>query len=72
MPVFQLLYFTGARLSEVAGLRAEDIHETHISVEWQEEQSLKTANSVRDIPLHPSLNEVVEPLRRAVVTSGRG
>ena len=28
VPVFQLLYFTGARLSEVAGLRAEDIHET--------------------------------------------
>ena len=28
VPVFQLLYFTGARLSEVAGLRAEDIYET--------------------------------------------
>ena len=62
VPVFQLLYFTGARLAEIAGLKAEDIHEDHISVEWSEERSLKTANSVRDIPLHPSLIKVVEPL----------
>ena len=64
VPVFQLLYFTGARLAEIAALRAEDIHDDYISVEWQEERSLKTANSVRDIPLHPSLIEVVAPLRK--------
>ena len=64
IPVFQLLYFTGCRLAEIAALRAEDIHETYISVEWQEERSLKTANSVRDIPLHPSLISVVEPLKQ--------
>ena len=63
MPVFQLLYFTGCRLSEIAGLRSEDIHSTYISVEWTEERALKTAHSVRDIPLHPLLQHVVEPLR---------
>ena len=61
--VFKLLYFTGCRLAEVAALRAEDIHEDHISVEWMEERGLKTANSVRDIPLHPELTKVLEPYR---------
>lgn len=61
--VFKLLYFTGARLAEIAALRVEDIHEDHISVEWQDERSLKTANSVRDIPLHPSLTELVSHLK---------
>ena len=64
LPVLKLLYFTGCRLAEVSALRGEDIHEEYISVEWQEERSLKTANSVRDIPLHPSLIELVEPLRK--------
>ena len=64
VPVFQLLYFTGAGLAEIAALRAEDIHDDYISVEWQEEHSLKTANSVRDIPLHPSPIKVVAPLRK--------
>ena len=64
LPVLKLLYFTGCRLAEVSALRGEDIHEDYISVEWQEERFLKTANSVRDIPLHPSLIELVEPLRK--------
>lgn len=33
VPVFQLLYFTGCRLAEIAALRAEDLHEDYISVE---------------------------------------
>jgi integrase len=65
LPVLKLLYFTGCRLAEVSALRGQDIHEDYISVEWQEERSLKTANSVRDIPLHPSLIKLVEPLRKA-------
>jgi len=64
LPVLKLLYFTGCRLAEVSALRGQDIHEDYISVEWQEERSLKTANSVRDIPLHPSLIKLVEPLRK--------
>lgn len=62
--VFKLLYFTGCRLAEVAALRAEDIHEDYISVEWQEERGLKTANSVRDIPLHPSLIKLLKLYRK--------
>ena len=62
--IFKLLYFTGCRLAEVAALRVEDIHEDYISVEWQEERGLKTANSVRDIPLHPSLIKLLEPYRK--------
>lgn len=62
--VFQLLYFTGCRMAEIAGLKSDDIHDDYISIEWSVERSLKTANSVRDIPLHPSLASVVEPLRR--------
>ena len=65
LPVLKLLYFTGCRLSEVSALRGEDIHEDYIVVEWQEERSHKTANSVRDIPLHPFLIKLVEPLRKA-------
>lgn len=64
VPVFRIMYFTGCRLAEIAGLRATDIHDHYISVEWTEDRSLKTANSVRDIPLHPLLRPVVEPLRQ--------
>ena len=63
MPVFQILHFTGCRLGEIAALRVEDIHDDYISVEWQKERSLKKTNNVRDIPLHPSLIELVESLR---------
>ena len=62
--VFKLLYFTGCRLAEVAALRVEDIHEDYLSVEWQEDRGLKTANSVRDIPLHPSLIKLLKPYRK--------
>ena len=63
LPVFKLLYYTGCRLSEIAALRGEDIREDFISVEWLEERSLKTANSVRDIPIHPLLAPVVGQYR---------
>lgn len=63
VPVFKILYYTGCRLAEVAALRGEDIHEDYISVEWQEERSLKTANSVRDIPIHPQLAATLQEFR---------
>lgn len=63
VPVFKILYYTGCRLAEVAALRGEDIHDDYISVEWHEERSLKTANSVRDIPIHPKLVEVLQRFR---------
>jgi len=63
VPVFKILYYTGCRLAEVAALRGEDIHDDYISVEWHEERSLKTANSVRDIPIHPKLAEILQRFR---------
>ena len=51
-------------MAEVAALRVEDIHEDYLSVEWQEDRGLKTANSVRDIPLHPSLIKLLKPYRK--------
>ena len=63
VPVFKILYYTGCRLAEVAALRGEDIHDDYISVEWHEERSLKTANSVRDIPIHPKLAAVLQRFR---------
>lgn len=63
VPVFKILYYTGCRLAEVAALRGEDIYDDYISVEWHEERGLKTANSVRDIPIHPKLAVVLEEFR---------
>ena len=60
--VFKILYYTGCRLAEIAALRGDDIHEDYISVEWHEERSLKTFNSVRDIPIHPKLVPDLEVL----------
>lgn len=63
VPIFKMLYYTGCRLSEVAALRGEDIYDDYISVEWHEGRSLKTANSVRDIPIHPKLEIVLDKFR---------
>ena len=63
LDVLRILYYSGCRLAEVAGLRAEDIHEDYFSVEWQEERSLKTSNSVRDIPIHPAIRDRMAELR---------
>lgn len=64
--VFTILYYTGARLAEIAALNAEDIHDDHIIIEWSEDRSLKTANSVRDIPIHPSLIDELQALKKEV------
>ena len=66
VPVFKILYYTGARLSEIAGLLADDLLEDRILIRPNAERSLKTGASEREIPLHPHLNEIVEPLRSRV------
>ncbi len=60
--IFKILYYTGCRLAEVVGLTGEDLHEDFISVAWSDERSLKTSHSVRDIPLHPQLKELIKSL----------
>lgn len=65
VPVFKILYFTGARLAEIAGLRGEDLLEDRIVIQPHEDRSLKTKASERSIPIHPSLEAVLEPYRGA-------
>jgi integrase len=62
-PVFKILYYTGARLSEIAGLMADDLLDDRILIRPNAERSLKTSASEREIPLHPKLHELVDPLR---------
>lgn len=61
--VFRILYYSGCRLAEVCGLSVDDIHDDYFSVEWSEDRSLKTANSVRDVPIHPAIKPRLLKLR---------
>ena len=63
VPFFKVLYYTGARLSEIAGLKVDDLLEDRFLVRTNSERSLKTSASEREIPLHPELEEIVAPLR---------
>jgi integrase len=63
-PALLLLWFTGARLAEVAGLRTEDLLDDRILTRPHKALPLKTAASAREIPLHPELVEVVSGLPR--------
>ena len=63
MEIFKFLYFTGARLAEIAGLQAEDLHDDRILIRPNESRPLKTAASERSIPIHPRLKSLVTELR---------
>jgi len=63
VPVFKILYYTGARLSEIAGLKSDDLLDDRILIRPNADRSLKTAASEREIPLHSKLTDLVEPLR---------
>ena len=63
LDIFRILYFTGARLSEIVGLRAEDILQDRILIRPSELRSLKTASSEREIPIHTRLKETVSRYR---------
>ena len=62
IPLFKVLYYTGARLSEIAGLMAYDLQDDRILIRPNLDRSLKTTASERG-SLHPSLTEIVQPLR---------
>ena len=64
MEIFQFLYFTGARLAEIAGLQAEDLYEDRIIIRPNESRPLKTEASERSIPIHPRLQSLVIELRK--------
>jgi len=66
LPVFKILYYTGARLGEIAGLRSDDILEDRILIRPNEERTLKTGASQREIPIHPQLTEILLPIRTRV------
>ena len=55
MEIFWFLYFTGARLAEIAGLQAEDLREDRILIRPNNSRLLKTEASERSIPLHQRL-----------------
>ena len=63
MEIFQFLFFTGARLAEIAGLQAEDLREDRILIRPNELRPLKTLSSERSIPIHPRLKALAEELR---------
>ena len=62
--ILKFLYFTGARLAEIAGLMAEDLLEDRILIRPNQKRSLKTDGSEREIPLHPRLKELASALRK--------
>ena len=63
MEIFQFLYFTGARLAEIAGLQADDLLEDRILIRPHESRPLKTDASERSIPIHSRLQPLVTKLR---------
>ncbi len=63
MEIFQFLFFTGARLAEIAGLQAEDLLEDRILIRPNVLRPLKTSSSERSIPIHPRLKSLAVELR---------
>ena len=61
--IFQVLNFSGARLAEIAGLRAEDLLDDRILIRPNESRPLKTESSERSIPIHPRLKSLSIELR---------
>ena len=61
--VLRILYFTGARLAEIAGLMAEDIQDDRILIRPSEKRTLKTLASERAIPIHPRLADLMASLK---------
>ena len=64
MEIFQFLYFTGARLAEIAGLQGKDILDDRILIRPNEWRPLKTQSSERSIPIHSRLKLLGFKLRQ--------
>ncbi|CAO4136972.1 hypothetical protein OFEAOIEE_LOCUS4739 [Methylorubrum extorquens] len=54
-----LLYYTGARREEIAGLRVDDIEQAsgiaYLAIRFNETRRLKNVQSIRFVPLHPEI-----------------
>ncbi|WP_172637157.1 tyrosine-type recombinase/integrase [Cyanobium gracile] len=62
MVIFRTLLLTGCRLGEACGLRGGDIKSDRILIRSHELRPLKTAASEREVPLHPELSPLLQPL----------
>ena len=63
IPVFKVIYYTGARLGEISGLRSQDILKDRILIRPTTERSLKSSASEREIPIHAELQDLLSSLR---------
>ena len=61
--IFKFLYFTGARLAEIAGLQAEDLLDDRILIRPNALRPLKSDSSARSIPIHPRLKSLSIEMR---------
>lgn len=54
-----LLYYTGARREEIAGLRVDDVNEAggiaYVAIQFSETRRLKNVQSIRYVALHPEI-----------------
>ncbi|AZB56678.1 integrase [Cereibacter sphaeroides] len=71
--IWRLLVGTGCRLSEVVGLRVQDVKLSgaipHIRVTWHEDRRLKTKASIRSVPL---LGDALEAAQEALKLPRKG
>jgi integrase len=69
--ILLLITFTGARLGEIIGLRLQDIRLTgkvpSIRITEYGQRTLKTSNSARELPLHPTLLPLLKLQSKAVI-----
>ncbi|WP_146204887.1 tyrosine-type recombinase/integrase [Jannaschia seohaensis] len=69
--IWRLLEGTGCRVSEVAGLRVQDVDLVadvpHIRVQWHEDRRVKTKVSIRSVPL---IGDALSAAREAVKLAG--
>ena len=59
LPLFKAIYYSGARLAEIAGLRGQDLLDDRIIIQPHTDRSLKSKASARQIPMHPHLTPVL-------------
>ena len=61
--VFKFVYYNTWRLSEVCGLKGEDVNDNCFNVTCSDERILKTHYSKCQILLHPQIYELMKEVR---------